>query len=86
MTHAEQDSLIAQREFMTEEEIKSYEDLEDDLNEINEIRYIPVRIKNLGKKKFGNLEQNNKDSDDEDHDENKIERKGKKKEKRQEYI
>ena len=50
MTHAEQESLIAQREFMTEEEIKTHEDLEDDLNEINEIRYIPVRIKNLGKK------------------------------------
>ena len=35
---------------MTGEEVKSFEDLEDDLNEINEIRYIPVRIENLGKK------------------------------------
>ena len=41
-----------------------------------------MRIKNLGKKKFGNLDQNNEDTDDEDHNENEIVRKGKKEERR----
>ena len=82
MTCAEQKSLIAQREFMTDKEVKSFEDLEDDLNEINEIRYIPVRIENLGKKKFVNLEQNDEDLDDDNQDDKKIESKGKKEGKR----
>ena len=39
-------------------------------------------IKNLGKKKFGNLEQNDDDLDDDNQDDKKIESKGKKEGKR----
>ena len=49
MTEAEEEALLAEREHMTEEEKKSFEDLEVELNEISEIRYIPVRYEPIVK-------------------------------------
>ena len=49
MTEAEEEALLAEREYMTEEQKKSFEDLEVELNEISEIRYIPVRYEPIVK-------------------------------------